>query len=185
MNDETKVGTQAMKFVKGWGVSTLRTHVKAGHRKLHGHNLVIIVAWNLLFICSYGIYTDVIHLLILFEHQCCVYCLNMNITCLFILFKHKYCMSIHVVYTRKLCTRFSCLNNAWHSCLNNTNPWNNWFCMGLEQTHETYKFVMDNLNHTSHFTSYHSKFVIKNNSTLVYLMENLNLKDELLKYYFC
>jgi hypothetical protein len=41
------------------------------------------------------------------------------------------------------------------------------------------------LNDTSHFTICHSKFVIKNISTLVYLEENLNLKNELLKYYFC
>ncbi len=126
---------------------------------LKGHNLIIIVVWNLLFIGSYGIYTDVIHVLVLFEHQCFVYCLNMNIICLFILFEHKYCMSIHVVYIWKLCTQFSCLNNAWHSCLNDMNPWNNRFCMDLEWTHETYKFVMDTLNHKSHFTSYHSKLL--------------------------
>jgi hypothetical protein len=40
------------------------------------------------------------------------------------------------------------------------------------------------LNHTSHFTSYHLKFIIKKIATLVYLMENLNLKDEVLNYYF-
>jgi hypothetical protein len=42
----------------------------------------------------------------------------------------------------------------------------------------------DTLNHTSHFASYHLKFVIKKIATLVYLMDNLNLKDELLNYYF-
>jgi hypothetical protein len=42
----------------------------------------------------------------------------------------------------------------------------------------------NNLNHTIHFTSDHSKFNIKKISTLVYLMETLNLKDEHLKYYF-
>jgi hypothetical protein len=42
----------------------------------------------------------------------------------------------------------------------------------------------DTLNHASHFTSYHLKFIIKNISTLVYLMENLNFKNDLLKYYF-
>jgi len=41
---------------------------------------------------------DVIHLLVLFEHQCHVHCLNMNVMCLFVLFKHKCCMFIHVVY---------------------------------------------------------------------------------------
>jgi hypothetical protein len=40
------------------------------------------------------------------------------------------------------------------------------------------------LNHTSHFTSYHLKLIIKKITTLVYLMENLNLKDEFLNYYF-
>jgi hypothetical protein len=97
--------------------------------------------WNLLFIGSYGINTDVIHLLALFEHQCCEHCLDTNLICMFVLFRHECCVSIHIVYTQKLCTRLLCLNNAWHSCLNNTNPWNNKFCMDLEWTHEAYKFV--------------------------------------------
>jgi len=69
--------------------------------------------------------------------------LNTNIIYLFVLFKHGCYMSIHVVYTWKSCTRFPCLNNAWHLCLNDTNPWNNKFCMDLEQTHEAYKFMMN------------------------------------------
>jgi len=40
------------------------------------------------------------------------------------------------------------------------------------------------LNHTSHFTSFQLKFIVKNIATLVYLMENINLKNELLNYYF-
>jgi hypothetical protein len=56
--------------------------------------------------------------------------------------KHECCMSICVVYTWKLYTQLSCLNNALHSCLTNTNLWNNKFCMDLERTHETCKFVM-------------------------------------------
>jgi hypothetical protein len=60
------------------------------------HKLAIIVVQNLLFIGSYEINTNVIHLLVLFEHRCHV---NMNIICLFVLFKHKCCMSIYVVYT--------------------------------------------------------------------------------------
>jgi hypothetical protein len=56
--------------------------------------------------------------------------------------RHGCYMSIHVVYTQKLCTRLSCLNNAQHSCLNNMNLWNNNFHIDLEQTHEVYKFVM-------------------------------------------
>jgi hypothetical protein len=43
------------------------------------HDFAIIVVWTLLFIGSYGIDTNVIHLFILFEHQCCVHCLDMNV----------------------------------------------------------------------------------------------------------
>jgi hypothetical protein len=107
-----------------------------------GHNLPIIVVWNLLFIGSYGINMDVIHLLTLYEHQCLAHCLNINVMCLFVLFRHRCCMSIHVVYTWKLCTQLPCLNNAWHSCLNNMNLWNNKSRTNLEWTHEAYKFVM-------------------------------------------
>ncbi len=106
-----------------------------------GHNLAIIVMRNLLFIGSYGTDTNVINLLILFEHQCHVHCLDTNVICLFVLFKHGCYMSIHVVYTWKLCTWLPCLNNAWHSCLNNMNLWNNRFRMDLKQTHKTYKFM--------------------------------------------
>jgi hypothetical protein len=86
-----------------------------------GHNLIIIVAQNLIFIGSYGIDTDVIHLFILFEDQCCAHYLDTNVICLFVLFRHECCMSIHVVYTQKSRTRLSCLYNAQHSCLNNMN----------------------------------------------------------------
>jgi hypothetical protein len=99
-----------------------------------GHDLVIIVVRNLLFIGSYGINMYVIHLILLFEHQCHVHCLNTNVICMFILFGHGCCMSIHVVYTLKSCTQLLCLNN--------TNPWNNIFCMDLERIHKAYKFVM-------------------------------------------
>jgi len=107
-----------------------------------GRNLAIIVMQNLLFISSYGIDMDVIHLFVLFEHRCHVHRLDTNVICLFILFKHECCVFIRIVYTRKLCTWFLCLNNAWHSCVNDMNPWNNRFCMDLEWTHEAYKFVM-------------------------------------------
>jgi len=105
-----------------------------------GHNLIIIVVWNLFFISLYGIDMNVIHLFVLIEPQCCAHYLNTNVICLFILFKHKCCMSIHVVYTWKFCTWLMCLNNAQHSCLNNTNLWNNKFHTVLEQTHEACKF---------------------------------------------
>jgi hypothetical protein len=113
-----------------------------------GHDLAIIVVRNLLLIGLYGIDTDVIHLLVLFEHQCHVHCLDMNVICLFVLFRHKCCVYIHIFYTWKSCTRLSCLNNAWHLCVNDMNPWNNRFCMDLEWTHEAYKFVMNSTTWT-------------------------------------
>ncbi len=106
-----------------------------------GHNLAIIVVRNLFFIGLYGINIDVIHLPILFERYC-VHYLNINVICLFILFRHGCCMYICVIYTWKSCTWLSCLNNAQHLCLNDTNPWNNRFHMDLEQTHEAHKFMM-------------------------------------------
>jgi hypothetical protein len=76
-----------------------------------------------------------------------VHYLDTNVIFLFVLFKHWCYMSIHVVYTWKLCTWLSCLNNAQHSCLNNTNLWNNRFYTNLKWTHEACKFfVMTNLN---------------------------------------
>jgi hypothetical protein len=106
-----------------------------------GHDLAIIVVWNFLFISLYEIDMDVIYLLVLFEHQCRVHCLNTNVICLFILFKPKCCV-FHIIYTWKLCTQLPCLNNAWHSNVNDANPWNNRFHMDLEWTHKAYKFVM-------------------------------------------
>jgi hypothetical protein len=64
-----------------------------------GHNLVIIVMQNLFFIGLYRIDTYIIHLFVLFEHQCCVHCLDIDVICLFLLFRHKCYMCIHVVYT--------------------------------------------------------------------------------------
>jgi hypothetical protein len=64
-----------------------------------GQDLPIIIVQNLLFIGLYGINMNVTHLLVLFEHQRLVHCLNINIICLFILFKQKCYMFIHVVYT--------------------------------------------------------------------------------------
>ncbi len=109
---------------------------------LMGHNLTIIVVRNVLFIGLYGINMNVINLLVLFEHWYHAHCLDTNVIWLFILFKHGCCMSIRVVYTRKSYTWLSCLNNAQHSCLTNTNLWNNRFRTNLKQAHETYKLVM-------------------------------------------
>ncbi len=118
------------------------THAPHHITNFMGHNLIIIIMWKLLFIGLCAIDTNVIHLLVLFEHWCHVHYLDTNVICLFVLFIHKCCMYIHVVYTWKSCTWLPCLNIAWHSCLNNMNPWNNRFCTYLEWTHETYKFVM-------------------------------------------
>ncbi len=104
---------------------------------LMGHDLAIIVVWNLLFIGSYKINMDVIHLLVLFEHWYHAHCLDTNVICLFVSFKHGWYMSMCVVYTRKSYTWPSYLNNAQHLCLTNTNLWNSKFC-----TQETCKFVM-------------------------------------------
>jgi hypothetical protein len=71
-----------------------------------GHHLVIIVVQNLLFIGSNGRDINVIHLLVLFEHQCHVHYLNTNVICLFVLFKHGYCTSIRIVYTKVVHTTF-------------------------------------------------------------------------------
>jgi len=107
-----------------------------------GHNLPIIVLQNIFFIGSYGINTNVIHLLILFEYWYHSHCLNTNIMCLFILFKYKCYMFICFVYTKNSCTLFSCLKNAQHSYLNNMNLWNNKICMDFEWMHEAYKFMI-------------------------------------------
>ncbi len=77
-----------------------------------GHNLRIIVVQNFLFIGSYEINTNVIHLLVLFEYQCHVHSLNTNVVFLFVLLKHRCYMSICVIYTRKPCTLLLCLNHT-------------------------------------------------------------------------
>jgi hypothetical protein len=69
-----------------------------------GRDLARIVVRNLFFIGLYGIDMDFIHLFVLFEHRCHVHCLNTNVICLFVLFKLECCVSIHIVYTQKLCT---------------------------------------------------------------------------------
>jgi hypothetical protein len=106
------------------------------------HNFAIIVVWNIFFIGLYGINTNVIPLLVLFEHWYHAHYLDINVICIFVLFRHECYMSTHVVYTQKSGTQLLCLNNTWHLCLNFTNLWNNKFRMNLEQTHEAYKFVM-------------------------------------------
>ncbi len=135
--------------------------MKVGHHELHGswfgNNSYAKFAFHRFIWNKHKCHSSIV----LFEHQCREYCLDTNVICMFILFRHGYSMSIHVVYTQKSCTQLLCLNNAWHSCLKDMNPWNNRFCLDLERTHEAYKFVMDTLNHTSHFISYHSKFVVK------------------------
>jgi hypothetical protein len=80
-----------------------------------------------------------------------LYCLNINVVCIvwtWMSYAYSYCLNtccvfIRIVYTQKSCTWLSCLNNAWHLCVNDTNPWNNRFLMDLEWTHEAYKIVMN------------------------------------------
>jgi hypothetical protein len=131
-------------WYKKYMISNMNNNEDLGHyiTNFMGHDLAIIVMQNLFSISSYGIDTNVIHLLALFEHQCHVHCLNINVICVFVLFKHKCCMSIRVVHKWKLCAWLLCLNNAWHLCLNNTNPWYNRLHTDLKWTHEAYKFVM-------------------------------------------
>jgi len=59
------------------------------HYKFMGHDLTIIVIQNQFFIGLYGIDMNVIHLFVLFEHQCHVHYLNTNVVCLFMLFTHE------------------------------------------------------------------------------------------------
>jgi hypothetical protein len=127
-------------------------------RNFMGHNWAIIIVWNLFFKGLCGLDIDVIHLFV-FEHWCCVHCLDTNVICMFVLFRHGCCMFIHVVYTQKSCTWLSCLNNAWHLCLNDTNPWNNRFYTNLERTHEAYKFVMICLKGV--YSNYHEHAIKK------------------------
>jgi hypothetical protein len=51
-------------------------------------------------------------------------------------------MFIRIIYTWKLCTQLSCLNNVWYACLNNIVHEIIKIRMDLEQTHEAYKFVI-------------------------------------------
>jgi hypothetical protein len=65
-----------------------------------GHDLEIIVVWNLFFIGLYGLNIDVIHLFVLFKPWCHAHCLNMNVMCLFIWFRHI-CWCLFVLFTQK------------------------------------------------------------------------------------
>jgi hypothetical protein len=115
------------------------------HHKLHGlwfdnNNYAIFFdrfVWNKHGCNSYICIVWILMSCILFGHECHM---------LFELFKHGCFMFIHVVYTWKSYTELLCLNNAWHSCLNNINLWNNIFCTNLKWTHEAYKFVMIIMN---------------------------------------
>jgi hypothetical protein len=108
------------------------------HHKFHGSRFGNNNRVKFFFISLYGINTIIIHLLILFEHRCHVFYLNMNVICMFVLFRYGYYVFICVIYRWKSYTQLPCLNNAWHSCLNDMNSWNNKFRMDLEQTHEVY-----------------------------------------------
>jgi hypothetical protein len=101
----------------------------------HGCNSFICIVWILMSCVLFG---HECHMLFgLFRHGCHM---------LFGLFRHGCHMFIHVVSTQKSYTQLSCLNNARHLCLNNTNLWNNIFCTNSKWTHEAYKFVMTVMN---------------------------------------
>jgi hypothetical protein len=112
-----------------------------------------------------------IHLFVLFEHQYHVHCLDMNVICLFVLFRHECCVFVCIVHTQKSCTQLLCLNNAWHSCVNNVNPWNNRFHKNLEQTHKTYKFVMYEVQKRTR--------CVMHNSLAINLISTIDIYDKL------
>jgi len=85
-------------------------------------DLVII---EFFFIGSYGIDTNVIHLLELFEHRCHVHCLYMNVICLFVLFKQGYRMSI--CHTSKYFEVFKCESQSVNN--GRKKNWNTFFSL--------------------------------------------------------
>jgi hypothetical protein len=80
-------------------VCFLCINIKSYITNLMGHDLTITIMRNLVFLGLYGINTNVIHLLVLFEHIYHAHCLDTNVIYLFVSFKHGCCMSFHVVYT--------------------------------------------------------------------------------------
>jgi len=103
------------------------------------YNLVIIVVQNLFFIGSYGIDINV------FIY---VYFLNINVMCIvltIISYAYLYCLS-WMLYVFLCCLHMKVVYTTsmfkWHSCLSNTNPWNNKFHTNLKRTYEACKFVM-------------------------------------------
>jgi hypothetical protein len=73
-----------------------------------GHDLIIIVMQNLHFMGLYGIYTDVIHLFVLFEHQDVVHCLNTNVICMFV-FLVTNVVCLFMLFTHESCTHNFCV----------------------------------------------------------------------------
>jgi hypothetical protein len=74
--------------------------------------MATIIVQNLFFIGLCEIDTNVIHLFILFEHQCCAYCLNTNVIRIFILNMDVVCL--FMLFTHRSHAHNTCLNNAWH-----------------------------------------------------------------------
>jgi hypothetical protein len=87
-------------FPLGYIVSCMIHPIFFNITNFMGHDLAIIIMWNLLFIGLYGIDTDVIQLLVLFEHRCYVHYLDTNVICMFILFKHNV-VCLFVLLTHK------------------------------------------------------------------------------------
>jgi hypothetical protein len=63
-----------------------------------GHDLAIIVMRTLLFIGLYGIDTNVIHLFVLFEHQCCAHCSDTNVDVYLCCLRRKV---VHMIFVFK------------------------------------------------------------------------------------
>jgi len=112
------------------------------HHKLHGsqfdNNNHVKFSFHRFIWNKHGCHSSICTV----EHWCHVHCLDTNVICLFALFKHECYVFICIIYKWKLCTQIPCLNNAWHSCVNNTNPWNNIVRIDLERAHEASKFMM-------------------------------------------
>jgi len=110
------------------------------HKKLWvlNHNHKLYVSW----FGDSSCVQIVFHRFVWNRHGCHSFICNVWTSMSCALFKHKCCVSIRIVYIWKLCIKLLCFNNAWHSCVNDTNLWNNRFRMDLFQIHEAYEFVM-------------------------------------------
>jgi len=80
-----------------WLISTSEKRVITNFM---GHDLAIIIMQIYFLISLYGINTNVIHLFVLFEHQCRVHCLDTNVICMFVLFRYI-CCCLFMLFTHE------------------------------------------------------------------------------------